>query len=100
MKSTDSVGGKLLLTVRQHHLPNNRIIKMRIQPQGDALIFINKISPPFVFENNTVFLCKTLSSQVIYLVLTYMLLLQPDLLLPHVPDHDVSVGAGDIKVIE
>lgn len=100
MKSTDSVGGELLLTVRQCHLSNNRIIKMRIQPQGDTLQFKNKISLPFVFENNTVFFYKTISSQDIYLVLPYMLLLQADLLLLLVPHHDASVGVADIEVIE
>lgn len=100
MKATDSMRGELLLTVRQRHLSNNRIIKIRIQPQGDALLFINKISPPFVFDNNTVCLYTAIASQDIYLVLLYMLPLQADLLLLLVSDHDPSVGFSDIEVIE
>lgn len=69
MKSRDNVRGELLLSVRQDHLSNNRIIKMRIQPQGDAHLFINKIFLLFVFDNNTVCLYKTISSQNIYMVL-------------------------------
>lgn len=55
MKSSDSVGGELLQTVRQLHLTNTNMIKMRMQHQRDILVFINKMSLPFVFRNYTIF---------------------------------------------
>lgn len=79
MKSSDSVGGELLQAVRQLHLTNTKMIKMRIQHRGDTLVFINKMSLPFGFRNYTIFFYETISSQDIYLVLP-CILLQADLL--------------------
>lgn len=99
MKSSDSVGGEYLQTVRQLHLTYTKMITMRIQPQGDTVLLINKISLPFVFGNYTLFFYETISSQNIYLVFP-CILLQADLLQLLVPHHIVSVGVGDIDVME
>lgn len=74
MKSSDSVGGELLQIVRRLHLSNKKMIKMRIHPRGDALLFINKMPLPFIFGNCTIFFYKTIFSQDIYLVLPCILL--------------------------